>query len=368
MDISYAADYMMKWLIVLSCGALGIVLSDQMIPFINVTIIQSHPIDSTIERFFWVFFSGLVFAIFGWLLHKKVIRLIKHFSHKIEQQLTLAPSEELLGGALGVTIGLIIANLFALALWNIPYVGKFLPIIFSVFAAYIGGSVCKSKNYEVLKTLKKIGALKTEFTDKLFESKKIVDTSVIIDGRIEEMIKTGFIEGPLVIPQFVIMELQALADSTDELKRAKGRRALDTLNRLRLENSNMIQIDDTDYTAIREVDLKLLRLAKETGGKLLTVDYNLNKVATLHGLSVLNVNELAGAVKTNVANGEVLTVHLTKAGKEPDQAVSYMDDGTMIIVEDGKEHIGKTVEVLVHSVFQTAAGRLIFARTMKMES
>ena len=361
--INATTDYIMKWIIVVSCGVLGILLVDQLMPFINVTFMNAHPISEAVETFCWVFIGGLVFAVIGWLFNKRLIRLVNTFSKKIERQLTLAPSEELLGGAFGVIIGLVIANLFALALWNLPYIGKYLPIVFSVFAAYIGGSVCKTKNYEVLNVFKKIGAIKAELADKYLDNNKIVDTSVIIDGRIEEIFKTGFIDGTLVVPYFVIKELQLLADSADEIKRAKGRRALDTLNRLRVDYTNMIRIDDTDYHNVREVDLKLLRLAREIGGKILTVDYNLNKVAMLHGIFVLNINELATAVKSNIANGEIMTVSLIKEGKEPGQAVSYMDDGTMIIVEDGKNYIGKSVEVLVHSVFQTAAGRLIFART-----
>ena len=361
--INATTDYIMKWIIVVSCGVLGILLVDQLMPFINVTFMNAHPISEAVETFCWVFIGGLVFAVIGWLFNKRLIRLVNTFSKKIERQLTLAPSEELLGGAFGVIIGLVIANLFALALWNLPYIGKYLPIVFSVFAAYIGGSVCKTKNYEVLNVFKKIGAIKAELADKYLDNNKIVDTSVIIDGRIEEIFKTGFIDGTLVVPYFVIQELQLLADSADEIKRAKGRRALDTLNRLRVDYTNMIRIDDTDYHNVREVDLKLLRLAREIGGKILTVDYNLNKVAMLHGIFVLNINELATAVKSNIANGEIMTVSLIKEGKEPGQAVSYMDDGTMIIVEDGKNYIGKSVEVLVHSVFQTAAGRLIFART-----
>jgi len=361
--INATTDYIMKWIIVLSCGVLGVLLVDQLMPFINVTFMNAHPISEAIETFFGVFIGGMLFAVIGWLFNKRLIRLISQFSNRVEQQLTLAPSEELLGGAFGVIVGLIIANLFALALWNIPYIGKYLPIVFSVFAAYIGGSVCRTKNYEVLNVLKKIGALKAEFADKYLDNNKIVDTSVIIDGRIEEIFKTGFIDGTLIVPHFVIKELQLLADSADDIKRAKGRRALDTLNRLRVDYTNMIRVDDTDYHNIREVDLKLLRLAREIGGKILTVDYNLNKVAILHGIFVLNINELAGAVKSNIANGEVMTVNLIKEGKEPGQGVTYLDDGTMIIVEDGKNFIGKSVEVLVHSVFQTAAGRLIFART-----
>ncbi|MFA6074990.1 MAG: PIN domain-containing protein [Negativicutes bacterium] len=361
--INATTDYIMKWVIIISCGVFGVLLMDQLMPFINLTFMQHHPISEAVEAFLWVFFGGLMFTGFGWLFQKRAIKFVKKFSDRVEKQLTIESSEGLLGGAFGVIVGLIIANLFALTLWNIPYIGKYLPIVFSVFAAYVGGSVCKTKNYEMLNVFKKIGTLKAELADKYLGVNKIVDTSVIIDGRIEEIFKTGFIDGTLVVPHFVIKELQLLADSTDEIKRAKGRRALDTLNRLRVDYANMIRIDDTDYHNIREVDLKLLRLAQEIGGKILTVDYNLNKVAMLHGIFVLNINELAGAIKSNVANGEVLTVNLVKEGKEPGQAVSYLDDGTMIIVEDGKNYIGKSIEVLVHSVFQTAAGRLIFART-----
>ena len=191
---------------------------------------------------------------------------------------------------------------------------------------------------------------------------KILDTSVIIDGRIADICKSGFIEGDLVIPGFVLEELRHIADSSDLLKRNRGRRGLDILNKIQKELEFKVQICERDYDDIAEVDSKLVRLAQDMKGKILTNDFNLNKVAELQGVTVLNINELANAVKPVVLPGEEMEVHVIKNGKEAGQGVAYLDDGTMIVVDGGKRHIGETIGVLVTSVLQTAAGRMIFAK------
>lgn len=193
---------------------------------------------------------------------------------------------------------------------------------------------------------------------------KIFDTSVIIDGRISDIMKTGFLEGPIIIPEFVLVELRHIADSSDSLKRNRGRRGLDILKKIQTEYG--VDIYDTTgekgLDEIPEVDVKLLKLAQNMGGKVVTNDFNLNKVAGIKGVSVLNINELANAIKPIVLPGEDMTIFLVKEGKESRQAVGYLDDGTMIVVEDGKKYIGKTIDVSVTSVLQTAAGRMIFAK------
>lgn len=191
---------------------------------------------------------------------------------------------------------------------------------------------------------------------------KILDTSVIIDGRIADICETGFIEGNLVIPQFILKELQHIADSSDVLKRNRGRRGLDILQKIqKLANVN-VEIVETDFPKVREVDAKLVELGKTIGGKILTNDFNLNKIAELQGITVLNVNELANALKPVVLPGEVMTVHVLKEGKETGQGVAYLDDGTMVVVDNAIEVIGRNVEVSVTSVLQTTAGRMIFSR------
>jgi uncharacterized protein YacL len=194
------------------------------------------------------------------------------------------------------------------------------------------------------------------------ECPKVVDTSAIIDARLADMCETGWVDGPLIIPTFVLTELQHIADSPDPRKRARGRRGLDALERIQEAGRVEVRIFDQDYPEIKEIDDKLIKLCRETGAKLITTDYNLNKVARLKGVEVLNVNELALALKPIVSPGEALRVFLIKEGKEKHQGVGYLEDGTMVVVENGHSFIGREVEVVVSSLLQTPAGRIIFAR------
>lgn len=196
---------------------------------------------------------------------------------------------------------------------------------------------------------------------------KILDTSVIIDGRIADICQTKFLEGTIVIPQFVLEELQHIADSSDALKRNRGRRGLDILNRIQKEMPIPVEIYEGDFDDIQEVDSKLVKLAKITGGTVVTNDFNLNKVSELQGVTVLNINDLANAIKPVVLPGEELSVYVVKDGKEQNQGVAYLDDGTMIVVEDGREYVGSQLDVLVTSVLQTSAGRMIFAKRKLLE-
>jgi len=193
-------------------------------------------------------------------------------------------------------------------------------------------------------------------------SPKILDTSVIIDGRIADICETGFLEGPLIVPQFVLKELQHIAGSPDSIKRNRGRRGLDILQRIQKNVDMTVRIVDHDFPQIREVDTKLVALGKALKGKVLTNDFNLNKVAELQGVPVLNVNQLANAVKPVVLPGEVMSVHIMKDGKEYGQGVAYLDDGTMVVVDNAKRYVGKHIDVVVTSVLQTTAGRMIFTR------
>lgn len=191
---------------------------------------------------------------------------------------------------------------------------------------------------------------------------KYLDTSVIIDGRIADVVQTGFLEGRLVVPAFVLAELRHIADSADPLRRARGRRGLDVLNRLQRMEGRTVEVDETNYTDTEEVDVKLLRLCREKGGVVVTNDYNLNKVAGVTGIRVLNINDLANAVKPMLVAGEELNVQVVREGKEPGQGVSFLDDGTMIVIENGKRYVGEQIPVVVTTVLQTSAGRMIFAR------
>ena len=197
---------------------------------------------------------------------------------------------------------------------------------------------------------------------------KMLDTSVLIDGRIYDICKAGFLEGPLVAPAFVLDELRHIADSADSLRRNRGRRGLDVLARLQEEAESRVRIVEKDYPDAEEVDVKLLRLARDLGGAVLTNDYNLNKVAGVTGVRVLNINELAGALRPAVLPGEEMTVQVIREGKEPGQGVAYLEDGTMVVVENGRRRMGEKLEIEVTTVLQTSAGRMIFGRAKEKEN
>lgn len=194
---------------------------------------------------------------------------------------------------------------------------------------------------------------------------KLLDTSVIIDGRIADILKTGFLEGNLIVPNFVLEELQRLSDSSDAMKRAKGRRGLDLIRTLQQENDQIVVVNDLQYEAIPEVDGKLVAMANDTGSVIVTNDFNLNKVASIQGIQVLNINDLANSVKPVVLPGEEMSAYLLREGRENGQAVAYLQDGTMIVVEGGRKYIGNKIKVAVTSVLQTSAGRMIFAKVPK---
>jgi len=200
------------------------------------------------------------------------------------------------------------------------------------------------------------------------ETWKILDTSVIIDGRIADACETGFVDGTLVVPQFVLRELQQIADSSDALRRNRGKRGFDVLQRLQRSSKVRVEIVDRDFPQVRDVDRKLIELAKVAGGKVLTNDYNLNKVAELRGVQVLNMNELAQTLRPVVLPGELMHVRILKEGKESGQGVAYLDDGTMVVIDQGRKYVGQTVDVTVTSVLQTTAGRMIFSRVREEEA
>jgi len=274
----------------------------------------------------------------------------------------LAPGE-LIGGAIGLIAGLIIAFLIRFILLEFisvagvagSYLAIALYIVISVFAAYLGARVGAKQR---LISVPRLGGASPSG----LAVPKIIDTSVIIDGRILEIVETGFLEAPLVLPRFVLRELQLIADSLDSMKRTRGRRGLEILGKL--QELMPLDISERDYDDVAggAVDAKLVRLAQELGGKLVTNDYNLNRVAHVEGVAVLNINELANAVKAVVLPGEELHVALIRDGKEQHQGVGYLDDGTMIVVENGRRLVGENVDVSVTSVLQTVAGRMIFAR------
>lgn len=317
-----------------------------------------------------LFGGAVVGGAFGFLVAPRIILGIIQVTSWLENRLQRMPIQDLVSGAIGLVVGLVIASLLGSALARIPWVGGILPTVGSVILGYLGLSVGLRKREELLSFLSQIPrpgkerqAVKGGVQPQLRSNQpKILDTSVIIDGRIADICQSGFIEGPVIVPGFVLEELRHIADSSDTLKRNRGRRGLDVLNKLQKELGTNVQVYERDPGNGLDVDAKLVRLARSLEGKIVTNDYNLNKVAQLHGVTVLNINELANALKPVVLPGEEMSVHVIRDGKESGQGIAYLDDGTMIVVDGGKRHIGETIWVSVTSVLQTAAGRMIFAR------
>jgi len=279
-----------------------------------------------------------------------------------EWKLRTVSLKRLIGSAIGSFLGICGAYLFALVIRNSVPPGStqsFLQILVMLLMAYVGLIVGANKG-DLLNLAALGGIFGGEKQGK--KSYKILDTSVIIDGRIADIAETGFLDGVIVTPQFVLRELQLVADSADSLKRNRGRRGLDILQRLQKVATLQIQIVEDDFPAIREVDLKLIELAKMYEGKIITNDFNLNKVAQLQGVEVLNINELANSLKPIVLPGETMRVFILKEGKEYNQGVAYLDDGTMVVVDNARKMIGKTIDVSVTSVLQTTAGKMIFGK------
>lgn len=275
-------------------------------------------------------------------------------------RLKKVPLRTLLGGFAGMIVGLFVANLLLrgalfVDLFENPRTNFSLYLLVYSLLAYLALEVGLKKGDE-------FDLIRALIAKKIDDSEKVVDTSVIIDGRIADVCETGFIEGTLIIPQFVLHELQMIADSSDSLKRTRGRRGLDVLKRIQNQAKVPIVITESDFPRLKEVDAKLVALAKKRGAQILTNDFNLNKVADLQGVSVLNLNQLAEALKPLVLPGESLDVMISKEGKEPMQGVAYLDDGTMVVVDQGRHLLGEAADVVVTSVLQTTAGRMIFAR------
>ena len=279
-----------------------------------------------------------------------------------EWKLRMVSLKRLIGAAIGSILGICGAYLFSLVIRSsVPdgHTQSFLQILVMLLMAYVGLIVGANKG-DLLNLAALGGIFGGEKQGK--KSYKILDTSVIIDGRIADIAETGFLDGVIVTPQFVLRELQLVADSADSLKRNRGRRGLDILQRLQKVANLQIQIVEDDFPAIREVDLKLIELAKMYEGKIITNDFNLNKVAQLQGVEVLNINELANSLKPIVLPGESMRVFILKEGKEYNQGVAYLDDGTMVVVDNARKMIGKTIDVSVTSVLQTTAGKMIFGK------
>lgn len=350
-------------------------------------------------------FNIVLGAIILFLIYGLTQPLLMRFIRNIERDMRQLSIEKVLVSAVGVIIGLVLAWLINIPLVAIgwPFISNILPIVLTIVLGVLGFYIFSNKSAEIMEMLTRFPQVRrsestdraiTEdaqsdkethesdlsthsesldmYTDALlslrqaadeaYQPYKILDTSVIIDGRILDVLKAGFIEGVIVVPNFVLKELQYIADSADSLKRVRGRRGLDILNQIQALDDVIVDFYAGDFDDESEVDLKLLHLAKLVDGVVVTNDYNLNKVSQFHKIKVLNINELANSLKSVVIPGETISVHIVKAGTERQQGVAYMDDGTMIVVEEGKHHIDETLSVEITSAIQTNAGRMVFAK------
>jgi uncharacterized protein YacL len=305
--------------------------------------------------------TPVVGALIGVLLAPLAQSFFEDELNAVERAIERLAPVELAGGAIGLIVGLLIAFLIRSIVFEFistsgragSYIAILLYIIISIFAAYLGARVGARMHFLPLAS----AAAGTG------GAPKVIDTSIIVDGRIVEILESGFLEGPLILPRFILRELQTIADSADVSRRTRGRRGLEVLKRL--QELGLLEISERDYDDLRAADAKLVRMAQDLGGKLVTTDYNLNRVAHVEGVEVLNINELANALKPVVLPGEEMHVQIIRDGKEAHQGVGYLDDGTMIVVEQGRRLIGESIDVVVTSVLQTAAGRMIFAKVKK---
>ncbi|MDQ0255979.1 uncharacterized protein YacL [Evansella vedderi] len=361
---------MIQLFILLVGGTLGFLYLPDLITLLNLG--EGIPAWVT-NSYAGAFIGALILFLSTFWLVDDIVGLIR----LVEETLVKAPVADLLFGTMGLGVGLLLAYLIGLPLEAvaIPVLSTILPLFLTLLLGYLGFQVGFKKRDELinLTPLGTKGNLKDKKRDGFSSNKqmsgslKILDTSVIIDGRIADICQTGFLEGTLMIPEFVLEELQHIADSSDVLKRNRGRRGLDILNKIQKELPVNVEIYEGDFEDIQEVDSKLVKLAKLLDGYVVTNDFNLNKVCDLQGVSVLNINDLANAVKPVVLPGEEMVVQVIKDGKEQNQGIAYLDDGTMIVVEEGRNYIGKNIEVIVTSVLQTSAGRMIFAKPKLLE-
>lgn len=374
----------LRYVIALLVGIMGYMLTDNFMPvwepIIDVKFWTMGFFGISIIKILALAMGGLIGALIGFVIALPIINQGLKLARRIESLLSRVPNQELMAGTAGLLFGLIIANLIGLAFYRVPIIGSYIPIILSAIFGYIGmrlasrkgpelyanwlqsRTVAKDKKKDVVPKDSEQAAIPVISEFESVSVAKLLDTSVIIDGRIAELCETGFLEGPLVVPLFVLEELQHISDSADVLKRNRGRRGLDILQSMQQKEIIAIKVIVDDFEDITEVDSKLMRLALDKKWKIVTNDFNLNKVASLQGIEVLNLNDLANALKPAMIPGEWIRVQVIKEGKEDNQGVAYLDDGTMIVIENGAQYVDTAIDVMVTSVLQTSAGRMIFAR------
>ncbi|MFT8314824.1 MAG: PIN/TRAM domain-containing protein [Clostridium sp.] len=355
---------LLRGLLTLIGLVLGYILGDGLLKthYFNIVITKSGAIQTVLFLILCTLLFGLIFYLISPWIINGITKAMEYFENNIQK----VPISEIVFGTAGAMVGLFISAMFVSLFPRMSILWTFIEVIICLIVAAFGADIAIKKREEIVlffSNAKKVSINKDKKNKAVFKSgAKVLDTSVIIDGRIFDICQTGFVEGTLIIPNFVLQELRHIADSSDALKRNRGRRGLDILNKIQKELNVDVQIYEKDFADIEEVDSKLLKLAQIMNGKVITNDYNLNKVAEFQGVPVLNINELANAVKPVVLPGEEMIITIIKDGKESGQGIAYLDDGTMIVVEGGRKHIGETLNVAVTSVLQTAAGRMIFAK------
>ena len=377
-------ERILRFFIVLITAVVGATVFELAVPTANAYF--SAPLwhaelgifDLSLAGLLCILCGTLLGGVIGYPLAPFFTGRLRRLSIWVEGQLAKMPTRDVIAGAIGLFIGLIIARLLGDAFSTIPIVGDYIPIVFSIVIGYLGVHIMVQKQQEIAEVfdfvprfLREVIRMRPDVRTPMpltvrdgqeDRQYKLLDTSVIIDGRIADICETGFLEGTLLIPVFVLEELQHIADSPDALKRVRGRRGLDILQKIRKESRMKVEITEADFEDIAEVDSKLLQLAQEVGGKIITNDFNLNKVAQLRGVPVLNINALSNAVKPVAIPGDLMSVQIVRPGKEHGQGLAYLDDGTMIVVDGGFRCMNEVVSVEVTSALQTAAGRMIFAK------
>ena len=325
--------------------------------------INTFNLGESIRILIFTLFS-LLFCMLFYFMAAKIIEFVGGFIDKFESRIQNVTLSELFISAIGLIIGLIVANLISIPILRIQIIGVTFSVIINILFGCAGVALSlRKRNENLLDILKD---LKTNPNKEVnIKQSKLLDTSTIIDGRILDICSAGFIDGEIIVPSFVLEELRHIADSTDGVRRARGRRGLDILNLLQKDSDHSVRVEEFDFADIKEIDEMLLKASQKLKCKLITADFNLSKVAALKGIQVLNINDLANAVKPIALPGEEMTVQVVKDGKESGQGVAFLEDGTMIVVEGGKKYVGETISVIVTSALQTSAGRMIFAKPNK---
>lgn len=356
----FTLSRLISLVIVLVFGSIGFNFLPQLFIYLLPQITWSHS----------PFISMILGLVLGYIVSLFASKPIEKAIQRLQEYFATLSASYLLFGTVGAIMGLILAWLISVPLtaFNLPIVSDVVPLIVTIVFAYIFFGIFSSRREEIRRLfmarneeVKNSQVLERKEGEQ-YRKYKVLDTSVIIDGRILEVIQSGFIEGVFVVSHYVLQELQHIADSSDSLKRVRGRRGLDILNAMQKEERVTVEMDEQTLPESDEVDMKLVHLAKKLDGVVVTNDYNLNKVAEFQNIQVLNINELANALKPVVIPGETMRVLIVKEGTERSQGVAYLDDGTMVVVEEGKFHINEQRDVIVTSALQTNAGRMIFAK------